>query len=169
MWIIWFPSACKEFPSGSAGKNLLAKAGDTGDMGSIFGSGRSPGGGHGNPLQNYCLENPMDSGAWRATVHRVTQSWTWLSGLARSACKRHVCTVCCAMLSHSVTSNSLRPMDCRPPSSSPWGSSGKNTGVNWHALLQGIFPTQGSNPCLLHSRWTLYHLSHQGSPRIWSG
>ena len=66
----------KGFPNGSAGKNLLAKAGDTGDMGSIFGLGRSPGGGHGNPLQNYCLENPMDSGAWQATVHRVTQSWT---------------------------------------------------------------------------------------------
>ena len=44
-------------------KNLLANAGDTGDAGSIPGSGRSPGGGHGNPLQYSCLKNPMDQGA----------------------------------------------------------------------------------------------------------
>ena len=47
-------------------KNPPANAGD---LGSIPGSGRSPGGGHGNPLQHSCLENPMDRGAWRATVH----------------------------------------------------------------------------------------------------
>ena len=46
-----------------------ANAGDTGDVGSIPGSGRSPGGGDGNPLQDSCLENPMDRGAWWATVH----------------------------------------------------------------------------------------------------
>ena len=45
-------------------------------------------------------------------------------------------------------------------------SAGKNTGVGCHALLQGIFPTQGSNPGLLHCRQTVYHLNHQGSPRI---
>ena len=44
-----------------------------GAAGSIPGSGRSPGGRHGNPLQNSCLENPMDRGAWRATVHGVTE------------------------------------------------------------------------------------------------
>ena len=47
-----------------------ANAGDKRDTGSIPGSGRSPGGGHGNPLQDSCLENPMDRGAWQATVHR---------------------------------------------------------------------------------------------------
>ena len=52
-------------------KDLLANAGDMGDMGSTLGSGRSPGGGHGNPLQYSCLENPMDRGAWWATVHGV--------------------------------------------------------------------------------------------------
>ena len=52
-------------------KNLLANAGDIRDAGSI--PGRSPGGGHGNPLQYSCLENPMDRGAWRATVHRFTE------------------------------------------------------------------------------------------------
>ena len=57
-------------------KNLLAKAGDVGDAGSVLRSGRSPGGGYGNPLQDYCLENPMDRGAWQATVPRVAKSWT---------------------------------------------------------------------------------------------
>ena len=51
-------------------------AGDTGDLGSIPGSERSPEGGHGNPLQYSCLENPMDRGAWWATVHRVIKSQT---------------------------------------------------------------------------------------------
>ena len=55
-------------------KNPLANAGDTRDAGSIPGSGRSPRGGHGNPLQSSCLENPMDRGAWQATVYRVTKS-----------------------------------------------------------------------------------------------
>ena len=56
-------------------------------------------------------------------------------------------------------------MDCSPPGSSIHGDSpGNNTGVGCHALLQGIFPTQGSNPGLPHCRRILYHLSHQGSP-----
>ena len=54
-------------------KNLPASAGDVRDMGSIPGLGRFPGGGHGNPLQYSCLENPMDKGAWRNTVHGVTK------------------------------------------------------------------------------------------------
>ena len=58
-------------------------------------------------------------------------------------------------------------MDCSLPGSSIHRDSpGKNTRVGCHALLQGIFLTQGSNPCLLHCRWILYHLSHQQSPRI---
>ena len=55
-------------------KNSSAKAGDSRDTGLIPGSGRSPRGGHGNPLQYSCLENPMDRGAWRATVHGVAKS-----------------------------------------------------------------------------------------------
>ena len=66
-------------------KNPPARAGDATDMGSIPGSGRSPGGGHGNPLQYSCLENPMDRGAWRAIVHGVSKSQTQLS--------THTCTV----------------------------------------------------------------------------
>ena len=48
----------------------------------------------------------------------------------------------------------------------PWDCPGKNTGVGCHFLLQGIFPTQGSNPGLPHCRQTLYPLSHQGSPGV---
>ena len=57
----------------------------------------------------------------------------------------------------------FHPTDCSPPGSPVHGDSpGKNTGVGGHALLQGIFPTQGSNPGLPHCGQTLYHLSHQG-------
>ena len=57
-------------------KNLPANAGDARDTGWIPGSGKSPGGGHGNPLQYSCLENPVDRGAWQATVHGVVKSLT---------------------------------------------------------------------------------------------
>ena len=55
-------------------KNLSANAEDIRDMGSIPGLGRSPGGGHGNPLQYSCWDNPMDRGAWHANIHGVAQS-----------------------------------------------------------------------------------------------
>ena len=85
-----------------------------------------------------------------------------------------------AWLTHSLTYSSsqekvkvtqLCPTLCDPEDSAtrllcPWNSPGQNTGVGSHFLLQGIFLTQGSNPSLLHCRWILYHLSHQGSPRI---
>ena len=65
----------------------------------------------------------------------------------------------------SVVSDSLRPRGRQPTRLlRPWDSPSKNTGVGCHFLLQGIFPTQGSNPGLLHCRQTLYRLSHQGSP-----
>ena len=63
-------------------KNPPANAGDMRDTSSIPGSGRSPGGGRGNPLQYSCLENPMDPGAWQATVHRVTKSQIGLKWLS---------------------------------------------------------------------------------------
>ena len=62
------------FPGGAAVKNLFANAGDSGDAGSIPGSERSPGGGNGNPPQYSCLENPIERGAWWATVHGVAES-----------------------------------------------------------------------------------------------
>ena len=57
-------------------KNLVVNAGDIRDVGLIPGLGRSPGEGYGHPLQQSCLENPMDRGAWRATVHKVSKSPT---------------------------------------------------------------------------------------------
>ena len=75
----------QEYGSGSpvplVVKNPTANAGDTRDLGLIPGWRRSPGGGHGNPLQDSCLENPMDRGAWWATVHRVAKSQTQLKRL----------------------------------------------------------------------------------------
>ena len=67
----------RDFPGGSVVKNLSINAGD---KGSNPGLGRSPRGGYGNPLQYSCPENPMDKGAWPATVHGVAKSWTRLSG-----------------------------------------------------------------------------------------
>ena len=64
------------FPGGSEVKGSACNAED---LGSIPGSGRSPGEGNGNPLQDSCLENPMDGGAWWATVHGVAKNWTQLS------------------------------------------------------------------------------------------
>ena len=67
---------CEVFPGGSEDK---ASACNTGDPGLIPGLGRSPGKGNGNPLEYSCLENPMDRGAWRATVHGIAKSRTRLS------------------------------------------------------------------------------------------
>ena len=64
----------KGIPGGSVVKNLPASAGDLRDAGSIPGSGRSPEEENGYPLQYSCLENPMDRGAWRATVHKIEKS-----------------------------------------------------------------------------------------------
>ena len=61
------------FPGGSVVKNPPANSGDAGDLGSIPGSGRSPGEGNGDPLQYSCLRNPMDRGTWWVTIHGVTK------------------------------------------------------------------------------------------------
>ena len=67
------------FPDSSDSKESACSVGD---LVSIPGLGRSPGGGHGNPLQYSCLENPMDRGVWQATVHRVAKSQTRLKQLS---------------------------------------------------------------------------------------
>ena len=67
------------FPGGLAVKNSPANARASGDAGSIPGPGTSAGRGNGNPLQYSCLKNPMDRGAWRATVHEVSKTHTWLN------------------------------------------------------------------------------------------
>ena len=79
-------SSAVGFPGGSVGKESSCNAGDTGDAGSIPGSGRYPGRGNCNPLQYSCLGNLMDRGSWRATVHGVTKSWIQLN--------MHVCIQC---------------------------------------------------------------------------
>jgi len=75
-------------------------------------------------------------------------------GHPRPGIKPHMCT----SESHSVVSDSLQP---------PWNSPGQNTRVDSLSLLQGIFPTQGSNPGLQHCRQILYQLSHKGSPYVY--
>ena len=126
------------FPCGSVGKESAC---NVGDLSSISGFGRSTGEGKGYPLQYSGLENSMD-----CIVHGVAKSWTWLSYF-------HF---------HSLWpyETQLARLLC------PWYDSVKKTGVCCYVLLQGIFPTQGSNPCLLVScigRQFLYHLSHLGT------
>ena len=75
-----------DFPGSSDGK---ASAYNGGDLGLIPGSGTSPGEGNGNPLQYSCLENPMDGGAWQATVHGVAKSRTGLSDFFFFLCTLH--------------------------------------------------------------------------------
>ena len=86
-------------------KNPYASARDTGDMGPIPGSGRSPGEGHGSPFPYSCLENPMDRGAWQATVHGVAQSWTRLKGLSSSG----IGVMDCVSLYGTQESQQVRP------------------------------------------------------------
>ena len=102
----------------------------------------------------------------------LTMDWTHASCIsctskgflnAEPSGKPYLLMLCCSGLSHLVLSPCV-PMGCSPPGSSVHGDSpGKNTRVGFHALLQGIFPSQGSNPGLLHCRQILHHLSHQGS------
>ena len=74
IWVIQIMTG--DFSGGTVVKNLPAKAGDAGDVGSVPGSGRSPGGGNGNPLQYSCLEYSMDRKAWWDTVHVAAKSQT---------------------------------------------------------------------------------------------
>ena len=75
----WSDAAAAAAAGSSVVKNSPANAGD---VGLIPGSGRSLGGGNGNPLQYSCLGNPMDWEAWQVAVHGVANSWTWLSNWA---------------------------------------------------------------------------------------
>ena len=91
-----------ELPQWLSGKEPVCNAGDPGDAGSVPGLGRSPVEGNGNPLQYSCLENPMEGGAWQATVHGVAKSRTRLSdftilymqGTHTSVCM-YVCVCVC--------------------------------------------------------------------------
>ena len=84
------------FHESSGGSQVKVSACKAGDLGSIPGSGRSPGEQNGTPLQYSCLENPMDGGAWWATVHGVAKSQTRLSDLTHTICFIKQC------LSHGI-------------------------------------------------------------------
>ena len=127
-------------------------------------------------------EIPRTEGDWWATIHGVTRVGhdaatnppppLYYNCLFSSpACEFHKTTGYgspgCAVISLSVVSDSLGPMDGSPPGSSVCGdSSGKNSGMGCHALLQGNFPTQDSNTGLLHCRRILYQLSYLGRPAL---
>ena len=113
--------------------------------------------GNGNPLQYSCLENPRVRGAWWAAVSGVAQSQKQLKRLSKTVKSVVLGTVVCCV-SCLVMSN---PMDC---DLCPWNSPGKNTGVNYYSLLQGIFPTQGWNPSLPYCRQILYHWATREDP-----
>ena len=136
------------FPGGSVVKNLPANAGD---VGLIPGLGRSPVKGNGKLLQYSCLGNPMDRGAWQATVHGVTKNQTWISNWTTTNYLGH----CKVKWSESQSCLIL----CHPMDSTVYGTPGQNTGVGSYSLLQGIFPL---NPGFLHCRWILYQLTYQG-------
>ena len=121
------------------------------------------------------LCNPMDYSLSDFSVHGISQArileWVAISFSRGSFQLRNRTGVSCIAgrfftdwaireaQSHSVVSHSLWPRGLY----SPWNSPGQNTGKGSLSLLQGIFPTQGSNPGLPHCRWILYQLSHQGS------
>ena len=89
------------------GTESACSAGDTGDAGSMPGLGRSPGGGHGNPLLYSCLENLMDRGAWWAmAVHRVVKSWTRPKRLSTHSTPPHPC----GLLFYSSPGSLIQPL-----------------------------------------------------------
>ena len=127
-------------------ENPPADAGDTRDTGSIPGSGRSPRGGHGNPLQYCCLKNLMDRGAWQVTVHRVAQNQTQLKGLSMHATelgrqpllairRGHLDTRGGAAGSHKRSSQAATPLQRR---AAVWDSGGKYE--TWRAWGPGRGP-----------------------------
>ena len=87
------PGALSPFqrcPGGNVVKSPPANAGDVRDTGLVPRLGRSPGGGLGNPIQYSCPETPMDRGAWRDTVHRVSKSQARLKGLSTQRCQGRI-------------------------------------------------------------------------------
>ena len=122
------------------------------DLGLIPGLRRSPGAGHGNPFQYSYLENPHGQrslGSYSSWGHKESDTPETFTFYKLCLVTQYRPTLCVHM-------------DCSSSGSSVHGDSpGKKTGMGCHTLLQGIFPTQGSNPGLLHCRQILYWLSHQ--------
>ena len=104
-------------------KSLLANAGDVKDAGLIPGLGRSPGGGHGNPLWYSCLENLMDKGAWWATVHSVVQSWTrlkWFTHITHVLAIVNIATMNIEVFVSFWTISSVQSLSCVWLFATPW-------------------------------------------------
>ena len=106
--------------------------------------------------------------SWLDAPYSLRKHTQWLRGSRKQGreenCSHSCCTVaeCCAVLSRSLVSDPLRPCGLQPAGLlCPWDSPGKSTGVGFHALLQGIFPTQGSNQGLPHCRGILYFGLHR--------
>ena len=112
-------------------KNLPVNAGDLRDVGSIPGLGRSAGERHGNPIWYSCLENSTDKGVWRATVHRVAKSWTWLEWLNKI--KTLIQTCCLVELKWPLTW-----------AASAWRSSGQQVTI---LFLGHLKPSAIGLPC----------------------
>ena len=122
--------------------------------------------GHHELLGFRVTKQNLGTGYWLSPSHPLLRE-PLQEGVSATPWARGPCAVLCLVAQSCLTLCDL--MDCSPPGSSVHGDSpGKNTGMDCHALLQGIFSTQGWNPGLLHCRkiLILYHLSHQGSPRI---
>ena len=134
--------------------------------------------GNGNPLWYSCLENPRDGGAWWAAVYGAAQNRTRLKRLSSSSSSLrafmhmiqyywYYYNMTVFLLVTQLRQTLLQPhglwlagLLC------PWVFPGKNTGVGCHIFLQGIFPNQGSNLCLLYWQADSLLFSHQGSPII---
>ena len=197
------------FPCSSVGKESANQNRKCKRHGSILGSGRSLGEGNGNTLQYSCLENPMDRGAWWATVHGVaTVGHNWAteppppSGKSSPQCWAHFtgfpspkswpwdfCLSCylfktfslggggvfnflifatvlefsslCLSFSHAQLFGTPWTVACQTPLSMGFSRQGYWSGLPFPSPK--IFPTQGSNPGLLHCRQILYQLSYKGS------
>ena len=148
-------------------KNPSANAGDTRDVGLISGSGRSPGVGNGNPLQYSCLENPMDRGAWRATVHGKDYSrhhvWLFPPHQATLQHQQHVLefdSICAPGL---FVSDSLHPIDCSLPGSSVCGVLQARI-LEWTAISSSRRSSRPRDQTRIScvsciGRWVLYNLT----------
>ena len=153
-----------------SGRESACNARDAGDAGSIPGSGRSPGGGNGYLLQDSCLENLMDRGAWWAIVSRVKKRRTWLKrlgthgvlerrwGLLLTSSRLGLCCV----LGHVWPFVTPWTVACQAPLTMEFSRQEYWSGLPF--LLQGIFLTQGSKPSLLNGLADSLPLSHLGSP-----
>ena len=106
-------------------KNLCTTAGSTGDVYSSLALGRSPRGGHGNPLPYSCLENLTDRGAWQTTVHSIIKSWTWLKLFSM-----HVSTQAHSCNLHKYTMRSFHKLDIKTLSD-PFLFKQKQQALSW--------------------------------------